>query len=535
MAGVSLKNLPKGSKLILLGDWYRAPGGNWEVACYFFNEQKNESFRKGLPVDLLPALIPGTVYPLTSIENKATGFTRTSKVPAMKNWELCRYRDLPGSLRRMREYPVEIDEQIVYRFNSGNLVLWLPAAELARMLFFHSAEVVRAAIYQGNTWQLAKSDKEGWVGEVTFSSNVPVSYLNSLQFRKFFAWLLFDDIAEDCFCSIFRLLNQDCFLHNNHERWTFELQPPDLNSCEIYWAGYTGKKSMGEDHHCYIREIRSIAGLPSPQLETVFFSHPDDELILESEAQEREEGKENTDYTEPAEIDPDNPPKPGRKRLMLSITSSGLHFDAEIDLRRSPRQVKALPRGEKPQMDEPEEETLGITEQSDYGKNRRADFDNLDKRELIEAPEKMLFFQEMFGLLKSEYGWQIETHTGEVPPKNCRSAHLIDGRPRQYCHVVLNRDPDTLIQILEIELKPDESLSTLFFRSDAENVLGEILDALMTSDTELKYKAMQWKRKTNAELTITRHYLEHPDRKIKDENEALESWVARAADRIKRM
>lgn len=292
---------------------------------------------------------------------------------------------------------------------------------------------------------------------------------------------------------------------------------------------------MGEDHHCYIREIRSIAGLPSPQLETVFFSHPDDELILESEAQEREEGKENTDYTEPAEIDPDNPPKPGRKRLMLSITSSGLHFDAEIDLRRSPRQVKALPRGEKPQMDEPEEETLGITEQSDYGKNRRADFDNLDKRELIEAPEKMLFFQEMFGLLKSEYGWQIETHTGEVPPKNCRSAHLIDGRPRQYCHVVLNRDPDTLIQILEIELKPDESLSTFFFRSDAENVLGEILDALMTSDTELKYKAMQWKRKTNAELTITRHYLEHPDRKIKDENEALESWVARAADRIKRM
>ena len=45
-------------------------------------------------------------------------------------------------------------------------------------------------------------------------------------------------------------------------------------------------------------------------------------------------------------------------------------------------------------------------------------------------------------------------------------------------------------------------------------------------------KAMQWKRKSNAEHTIALHYLEHPDKKIKSEGEALDSWVARAADKI---
>ena len=65
-----------------------------------------------------------------------------------------------------------------------------------------------------------------------------------------------------------------------------------------------------------------------------------------------------------------------------------------------------------------------------------------------------------------------------------------------------------------------------------QKAVEKILDALMTSDTSHKFKAMQWKRKRNAQHTIARHYLEHPDKKIKSEAEALESWIARAADKI---
>lgn len=538
MSGISLSHLPNGSKLVILGNFCKVPGEGWKVACYFLDEQKN-SFRKDLPVELLPTLIPGAVFAQFPTENKAAGYTGTSKLPAMQYWEVCRYKDLPDSLKRMRKYAKEIDTQIIYKLHSGNRILWLPAIELSRMLFFQSAAVVRAAIYQGNTWQLAKSDKDGWTGEVTFAADVPLIYLNSLQFRKFFAWLLFDENAEKSFCSIFSLLNQGTFLLNDQEQWTFEFQPPDLSSCEIYWAGYTGDEQKGEKHHCYIREIRSIAGLPAPQLQTIFFSHPNDEIILESEFTNQdpkdEKPRDPQPKFDPKEIDPVNPPRPGKRRP-LQTGCSGFHFDSEIDLIRGPRNVKCLPRPKDPEKSESKvEEIVGITESSDHGKNPGSDFDNLKKPELVEAPEKMFFFRTMLEKLESGNNWQPETRFGAVPRKNCRSAHLIDGRPRQYCHVELDRDPDTLIQILEIELKPDESLSTFFFRSNKENVLEDILDALMTSNSKLNHKAMQWKREKNVELTTALHYLEHPDRKIKDGAEALESWVARAAEKIARL
>lgn len=537
MTGISLKGLPAGSKLILIGDWFMELGGDWKVACYFLDE-KQEVFRSGLPVDLLPALVPGVVYPRTSVENITIGYPGTFKLPPMESWEKCRYADLPISLKRMGEFSEQIEGQIFYTFDLGHRVMWLPATELARMLFFHSSEVVRAAVYQGNTWQLATSEKDGWVGEVTFSSNVPVSYLNSLQFRKFFSWLLFNDDVENSFCSIFKHLNQGCMFMEDHTRWTFDFQPPDLSLCELSWAGYTGRESLGEKHHCYIREIRSIAGLSAPQLESVIFSHPDDVHYLENERNDLDDEKikHRKPNVEPSVIDPDNPPKAGKRRYMIRLTTSGLHFDTEIDMRRSPRQVKALPAGEGPDMNETEvDDTVGITEQSDHGTAPRADINNLEEPELVDALEKMSFFKKMLEEIKEEYDLEMEIHEGEVPQNNCRTAHKIGDRARLYCHVKVRRDSDSIVHLLEIELKPNETLSTLLFRSDSDKEVGEILDALMSVESEHKIKAMHWKRKRNAELTIARHYLEHPDRKIMDEEGALASWVARAADRITRM
>ena len=536
MTGISLSGIPEGSKLILIGDWYKKPGNDWYVTCYFSVEGQRP-FSKGLPVDLLPFLIPGTGYPRTSTENEAKGYTGVFKVPSIADWKQCHYRDLPRSLRRLRKFSNQIADQVVYRMEARDRIFWLPAIELARMLFFHSSEVVRAAVYQGNTWQLATADQEDWIGEVTFSSHVPVSYLNSLQFRQFFAWLLFDEDAEKSFCSIFRLLNEGSYLHESVERWTFDFQPPDLGACEISWAGYTGRDS--ERHHCYIREIRAIAGVPTPELDAVIFSHPDDVLFLENEPDDNESGSDAKtrklkSRVVPKEIDPHHPPKAGKKRYLIRISSAGFHFDAEIDLRRSPRHIRGLPKGEMPDLDEIQEEvSLGITEGSDHGSIPRADIDNLEKPELIDAPEKIAFFETMLEQLEANYGWDIETHTGDVPRKRCRSAHLVGGRARKYTHAVVHRDDTTEVHVLEIELTADESLSTLFFRAThTQKAVEKILDALMTSDTSHKFKAMQWKRKRNAQHTIARHYLEHPDKKIKSEAEALESWVARAADKI---
>lgn len=531
------RGIPKGSKLILLGDWYRNPGKGWQVVCYFWHDEKR-TIRKALPVDMLPTLTVGTKFPREAIENIAQGWTGTFQVPKMMYWQKYRYKDMPSSLHRAGPYSEEVDDSVVYRIASTGRTYWLPAIELARMLFFHSAEVTRASVYQGNTWQLGKSSEQNWVGEIELSSNIPVRYMNSLQFRKFFTWLFFVSEAESSFCSIFTHINQGTEMIKSAKRWTFDFSPPDLGNCEISYAGFTG----GElNDQIFIREIRSISGIKSPELDTVTFSHPDDVLYIPPESKDTDTENEdkpkqpNKPPVNIKEIDPEGNPKANKKRYLVKLGRSGFNFDVEPDLRRSPRHVKALPPNTTPELDDnqeqSEEELASLLEGKDTGKGLRADTDNLEPPKLIEAPEKIAFFQSMLEQLKSKYGWEIDYHMGEVPKQNCRSAHLVDGRPRQYCHATIQRDDTTKVQILEIELTKNESLSTLFFK---ENSTGyqSILEELMSRDKDKGLNAMSWKRQYNSENTQVSEYLGHPDNKIKNENDALEAWVARAAEKI---
>jgi len=534
---VGIRSIPKGSKLILLGDLYRKSRNDWQVVCYFWHDEKH-TIRRPLSIDMLPTLMAGTKFPREMIENVAQGWTGTFKVPSISHWKRYRYGDIPNSLHRAEQYSEQVKESVVYRLDSAGRTYWLPAIELARMLFFHSAEVTRASMYQGNTWQLGKSSEQDRIGEVELSSNIAVKYLNNLQFRKFLTWLFFVPEAEKSFCSIFAQKNRTTREIDDGERWTFDFSPPELGNCEFSYAGFTG----GElNDQIYIREIRSISGIQAPELDTVFFSHPDDILYIQSESKDSYvEGTPQNSNNSPVNINELNPvgnPKSGKKRHLLKMGSSSLNFDVEPDLRRSPRHVRALPRYKNPELDDIqeqlEEELASLQEGKDTGKGVSADVDNLEISKLIEAPEKIAFFQSMLGQLESQYKWQVNYQMGDVPKKNCRSAHLIDGRLRQYCHATIQRDDTTTVQVLEIELTKDESLSTLFFRPKSSGTdFQNILEELMSRDKEKRLNAMSWKRKFNSVNTKVCAYLGHPDNKIKSEEEALESWMARAAEKV---
>lgn len=543
---IGIRGVPKKSKLLVLGDWYRQPGEEWKVVCYFYNLDLG-NIRRALPFDLLPALTTGTVFPRSSTENKAQGWTETIILPNQSEWQKLCFGDLPESLERVQEYSDQFENCVLYRIAINEKVYWLPASELARILFFHSSEVVRAAVNQGNTWQLGKAWAEDWIGEVELSANIPVQYMNSLQYRKFFSWLFFDSSVEASFGSIFQSINYDSTHSSSAERWTFDFNPPDLSHCEISFAGFTGRDS--EENHVFIREIRSIAGLKSPELDIVYFSHPDDVILLEKEPEENEGDKPPSKDKPPInikELDPDNKPKASKRRHSVKLGRSGLNFDVEIDTRRSPRQVKMLPPRVEPELDTLEEQTpeelASLQQGSDKGREPRADVDNIDLPDLIEAPEKIVFFQAMLEMLEEHYGWKIDSQMGDVPKKRCRSQHLVGDRPRRYCHAVIVRDETTIIQVLEVELtsksKKDgteepESLSTLFFRaSDTASTFQNILDELMTAYKDEGLNAMSWKRKFISQNTVVREYLGHPENKIKSEQDALESWVARAAEKV---
>lgn len=524
MSQIAFSNIPKGSRLIVIGDLFRKPGEDWQVACYFLNPG-NKPFRKAMPVDLLPALTVGSSYPRSIYGNEASGYKGRFVIPNNYQWNRLCYGDIPKSLQRLNEYADQLKDQSIFRISVDEKVFWLPVLELARRLHFQSSELVRTAFLEGNTLSLARANIEHGEGQVDFTSNIPLAYLNSLEYRKYFTWLLFDKEAEGSFCSIFKHLNREAWHDNQVERWTFNFTPPVMAGCEISWAGFTGTDS--EQHHYYVREILAIAALPSPPVDTVWFSHPDDILILNKEGTEEDKGKTGNKSVHPRQIDPEQAPKASKKRYLVKINPIGLHFDTDIDLKRRARRVQVLPKDEETEFDEMDvEETVGIMEGEDTGTLPRADIDSLQKQELIEAPEKMAFFSQMLERLAKANGWKYQVQLDTVPQCNCRTAHLIDGRKRQYIYVMLERDFDTTVHILEIELKQDEKLSTLLFRSNAE---GAAIDSILKG---LMQNSLKWKRKDIAEKTISRHYLDHPDKKIKNEEDALESWRARAGQKI---
>lgn len=299
----------------------------------------------------------------------------------------------------------------------------------------------------------------------------------------------------------------------NGERWTFDFSPPDLGNCEISYAGFTGDEFNDQ---IYIREIRSISGLQSPELDTIFFSHPDDIHYFESNSQvpdnESNLIKPNKQQANIKQLDPEGNPKASKKRYLLKLGRAGLRFDVEPDYRRSSRHVRALPPHTEPELDDnqeqPEDEVASLKEGKDTGKGVRADVDNLEPPKLTDAPEKIAFFKSMLDQLALNYCWKIESQMGDVPKQNCRSVHLIDGRPRQYCYATIQRDETTTVHILEIELTKKESLSTLFFRATGgDSVYQSILRELMSRDKDKGTNAMSWKQQFNSANTKVNIYI----------------------------
>jgi hypothetical protein len=527
---VSFTDIPDESKLMLIGDWFQSPSG-WKVVCYFQNQNKSY-FRKPLPIDLLPALITGKTYPATSHTNNQTGYPGVFNLPDREQWQLLTYAEMPKSLQRaelLTQFEDQIAHQPIYRIDDGSYIYWLPVNELARMLFFHSAEIVRTAVLEGNTYQLAKAEQVNWLGRVTFKSHVPLNYINSLDYRRFFAWLLFDDTAQYSFGSILNDLNSESELRNAARCWTFNFVPPNIEGCNLTWAGYTGRKD--EANHRYIREIRAISGVPTPELDSIEFEHPEDFINIEKDGEHDKEKSKNSpnSVVDPKNVNSGEDPKSKGKRYTIIIDKAGFHFETDLDMRRSPRFVRMLPKNEQSDLEEVEEDdTVGITQGTNTGKNARADIDNLDQPDPITPSEKLQRFEAMLETLCNENKWVLNYQRGDVPKKKCRSAHLVDKRPRQFCHACVNISSELSVYALEIELKEKETLSTLLYRAQSSQPLyDQILNDLMNSDSEKNHKAMQWKRKTLKKITASVHYLEHPDKKLLSEEEINESWSLR--------
>ena len=132
---------------------------------------------------------------------------------------------------------------------------------------------------------------------------------------------------------------------------------------------------------------------------------------------------------------------------------------------------------------------------------------------------------------KTPGGWKLFVEKGNVPKVNCRSAHLIAGKPRLFCYAEIQLSEGFSIYAIEIELQAKETLSTLFYRSNI-SIHEQILNDLMSSNSAEKQKSMQWNRKSIKEIAMSSYFLGHPDQKNMSEEEINQSWSTRAKQKI---
>lgn len=506
-----------------MGDLYRENNGEgWKIACYFVTTEK-ETIRRGFPIEMLPMLTCGATYPSNITTADILGYRGRVNLPEMNRRVTATYGELPNSLKRMHKYADQIANQKFIGIEADDKIVWIPVLELARRLHYCSAETVRASIYSGTTQTLARANSEGRKGYIDFTVDVPQSYLNYLAYRRYFAWLFFDEEATQSFTSIFKHLNREAQFVNGIERWTFNFTPPDLTGCEISWFGYTGREE--ERHHCYARSINSIAGLSFPDLDYIVFSHPDDKHYLESLSSEITKKSRQKKILRENILDTLATTSPYKAIQLTEPDKIGLHFQSELELKRASREAKTIPPANEIVFEETEEKTenLGIKYPAKSGNDRRVDSNMLCEPETISGSIKFDLFKQMIELLAGSINSSYKLEFGSVPRCNCRSAHLIEGRKRQYAFVEFEQYKGEIINILEIELKDEERLSTLIFRSvNAKEALFNILNGLMKN-------SVSWNKNINTRTTTTRSYVEHPLKLLNSNEERLKVW----ADRIR--
>jgi len=371
-------------------------------------------------------------------------------MPPNYTWKKLTYSQIPASLQRMGTYKSELKNQTIYMFHTSDKTYWLPAIELARRLHFCSSEIVRTAICEGAIHSFGRAIKTGWEGQIDFLPHIPVAYLNNPEYRKYFAWLMFDQVAKDSFSSIFT--NRNSKYYQDHERWTFDFSPPELEGTEVAWADFTDR----ERKNCFIREIRSIIGIKAPSVDTVWFNHPDDKISFPSEDQPTASNNEKkAQIPDDITVDIEKTPRVTNRHRLVRFNKAGLHFDLDICTKRCPRYMMQAPTENKNDTEEKQgNEVIAVKQGDETGDVPRADFMVREDQDFLESIDKFDLFQKLLTQLQIMNPLWVITHsTGQVPRGTCRKLHKIGNRFREYLFATVQIDEDTKINILEIELE----------------------------------------------------------------------------------
>ena len=204
------RQIPNGSRLLAVGNFFRAPtsAAEWRLAALF--ERNGQLQLQRFAPEMSCVLAVGREFlGEEGAPYRPSGFKKTVVLPAIDTWRERQLGECPRLARRLAANP-EISGQRCFVFEVDGLTVWLPKFELARKLFFHAAFIVRAAFAPNGLDMVFTLYREGDVVHIHTppKTGAPSQLLKIKGYRDHFSWLLLNQDVKRSFESIWQSLNQ---------------------------------------------------------------------------------------------------------------------------------------------------------------------------------------------------------------------------------------------------------------------------------------------------------------------------------------
>jgi hypothetical protein len=523
----SFRKVPDRAKLVNIGNCFRYPGGNWNIACEFLLPDETKS-KITLAVEALPALAIGRIYSKEKIARPSSSLISID-LPPVEQWSIQTLADYEGFTTR-NYLPKEYGSQLLFRFSYNRYYIWIPCIELARVLFLKTTLITRAAFYEPNLNRLIDVDIDNSQANIRLHEEYPRNLLDIKAHQSYLAWLTLNPEVTSSYLSIYKSLLEKSVKQPSATAWLFQFEPFDMDNVFIRAHTRTYGKNI------LVEEITSVARLPmTERFNTVSFHHPLDvkhEKETKSKDNKSSGGKRARETFDPETSDSESPSNLTRAKI-LDVPKGALYFNEILNTQRV-FNIQVIEAGKDDEQVKEEKEiknkTLSILGGTGQGRHKSADFKTQDD----ESPSNIGFFnyiRKALSLIKKIEHLSVSEvyeETGLIDAKHVRKFMYIKHPiKRAFLYAQLEIAGGDCIHLIEIDLSDNHRLTTLAFRLQDEN---SVVTTIQTILDDLVKKSGHWDRDSLQRMTLMHTCINHP-KELNDEtpDSAFQSWATRIA------
>ena len=520
--------------MIFLGSLFRSTNANsqWRIGTFF--EHESERTPSNLDISLLPVLALRRTFDYSEQNAfKGGGYEKRFVIPPLDRWDRTSLREWPKLNPRWKNNN-EVGSQVCFRMSCENMIVWIPALELARSLLFPLGYLARAAFEPNGLDQLFRVTDvgENIRIEALPASNIPKAHWAQASYRNHLAWLLLQAGNKTAFESIHVLQIGESIRAGNFMRWTFDIAPPPLAGCHVGAKGWF----IEDTKDFLVFEIQRVHNLPFAIDKEIEFFHPEIKERVAGRGFARG-GTSNPlpEADDEFEVDGEESPSSQTRHRKIEVSPINIQFASDVSTRRvfAGKQSGAVGRADNG-VAAGNRHDVGVQDGVGSGQVPQADWGSLDQ-DLSKArfKTKFVLLNKLIELLARQSELNLLSKNIEaLPVQKGYSLHLMQGEPRYYLHARFKSLDGSVLHVLEIDISDgSRSIATKVFRFKNENDSAAGLKFILKM---IIRKSLRWNNQTINKYCDINESIVHPAAneigQITDK--AFECWYGRIFETI---